>query len=151
MTNTIELHLYGSPCCNAATRSVAEVIVKIAPGCTAYYRDKCVKCGKLCHPKLTNVWDSEGVEILHGDIVECPMLAPGVTFAGDHAERWHAARITEYGLDIRDLGNNNSHMYRCWPPYFNRGPYWRHLGMLDDDDLDFYWGTTRAEAEKLLK
>jgi hypothetical protein len=135
-------HVYGSECCAAELVPHKETVVKTLPGVTSYFRNTCAKCGKLTHSKLLQVFDSNGIEIKAGDIVECPDLPVG------HAERYHAAFDNGWGFEIRDLGNNNVHMYDLAGPYYNIGHYTKHLDKLTDDDLEYYFDTTRGEASK---
>ena len=90
--------------------------------------------------------DSNGTPIKVGDIIECPE----VPFP-EHACRWHACFLNGYNEtpEIRDLGHNNIGMWTCHGPCFNRGPYWRHLDILSDDDLSYYFHTTRELAERI--
>lgn len=39
--------------------------------------------------------------------------------------------------------------YDLFGPFINIGPYWNHLDKLTDEDLEYYWSTTREEALKL--
>lgn len=138
-----ELHIYVSPCCKVECAKIrdAPVIRKDSPGVTTYYYDQCTACNGLCHPVVDKIYDSSGVEVKIGDIVECPRVSE------DHSSRWHAA-YEEYGhICIRDLGHNNSGMYQIDGPYYTRGHYSKHLDKLDDDDLDYYWGVKRCDIE----
>lgn len=138
---TPELHIYKSECCLADLQDLpAQIIKKTSPGCTSYYSQKCSKCGKPSHSACVQIFDSDGVEITPVDIVESP----------DGMPRWHAAHISRYNgpLCIRDLNHNNVYMYNIDSKYYNRGPYWKHLDKLTDEDLEHYWNTTREEALK---
>jgi len=138
-----------SECCSAPTTEIEEIIKYPSPGVTAYYRKSCDKCHKECHIITSNLFDSNGKEVFHGDIIECP------DYPENHAQRWHAVyeKINEYGqrdLQTRDLGCNNLGM--CFgEECYTRGRYWKNLDILSDDDLDYYWNTTRAAAIELLK
>lgn len=144
MEDLKDKHIYGSECCEAEIVPVPETVVKTSPGVTSYYRGKCAKCEKLTHDKTLKIYDSAGVEIKHGDIVECPDMPI------KHACRYHAAYKTDYGFDIRDLGHNNCGMYQIYAPYFTIGHYSKHLDKLSDEDLRYYWNTTREEAGKTM-
>lgn len=95
------------------------------------------------------LYDSNGVEIKHGDIIHTP----------NQPELYHAAYDDGDGLEIRDLWNNNIGMWQLSTPAINIGPYWRNLHLehgpnnpiISDEDLDHYWDTTREEALKKLK
>lgn len=82
-----------------------------------------------------------------GDILMNPL------FDKDHAEKYHAVFTRKYGdetvVEVRDMGNNNLYMYIGWD-LVNLGPYWKNLDIVDDDDLRYYWRTTRKEALKKL-
>lgn len=143
--SNIELCIYGSACCKADLVKLPKTIVKkTEPGVTAYFYNKCFKCNEICDSELLNVFDSFGVEIKHGDIVECPEVDI------KSAWRYHAA-FNRYGLEIRDLGHNNIGMYNFHGKYINIGPYYRHLNKLSDEDLEHYWDTNREDAQKLLE
>lgn len=143
--NLKELKMYVSPCCKAQCSELEDVIISSdEPGVTSYYRNRCDKCLKPCHLQLDRMFDSDGIEIKHGDLVEC------TSEPIDCAWRWHAAcKSHEYGLEVRDLGHNNIGMLSS--PFYCRGPYWRHLDKLSDEDLEYYWGTNRRDADALLK
>lgn len=133
-------HILGSHCCEAPTHGIERVEEKQTYG-TAYYYHRCEKCGKPCARKLLRLFDCAGFEVLPGDVVECPAVPE------NHSGRYHCVRMTSRGLDLRD-GNNNCGMYDMDGDYFTRGPYWMNLDKLSDDDLDYYWHTTRKKAEK---
>lgn len=88
-----------------------------------------------------SVFDSNGIEIKHGDIIECPKEK-------GTAWHYHVAFLSDGTLEIRDLGANNLDTYCLYGDYFNIGPYWKHLDKLTDDDLEYYFDTTREESEK---
>lgn len=131
-------HVYGSECCGEETERVDLVAINTAPGVTSYYRNRCKSCGKLCHTELIRLADSNGVEVQHGDILEVPELPDW------HAERYHAVVRNGVCLDIRDMGNNNRHMYNLSGKFFSIGPYWENLDKVTDEDLEYYWGAVRG-------
>lgn len=138
-----------SSCCSAPILPLAKQISKkTSPGVTSYYYHTCEKCTQPCHYDTVKIWDCAGDEIKNGDLVEA------MDIPAWHAERWHACYLekNEYGqdhLEIRDLGNNNRGMYSLHSEYYTRGHYSNHLDKLSDEDLDYYWNTTREEASKL--
>lgn len=139
-----EKHIYGSDCCKAELESCQAVTKKTGYGLT-YYHNRCLKCGNLCKSFVLQIYDSAGVEIKAGDIIESPEEME------NSACRYHAAYLSSGELEIRDLGHNNIYMYKQCGEYFNRGHYSKHLDKLDDEDLEYYWDTTREEAQKLLE
>jgi len=143
--------ILGSPCCRMNLINIAEIVM-IVPGGEQYYRHKCSRCNALCWPMVLRQFDSAGHEIKPGDIIEVPELSPE-KLGWEHAEHYHAVYRSEYngGLEIRDLGNNNIGMYSLYDKYYTIGPYWKHLDKVTDEDLEYYWHTTREEAEKILK
>lgn len=141
MKENSELHVYVSGCCKASTQKIGEVVVKTSPGCTSYFHEQCLECKKPCHTRAHRIFDSDGVEIKSGDLVECPNEPE------DHACRWHIAYMDGDWLDIRDLGHNNCHMYSICGPYYNRGHYSQYPGKLDADDLEYYFDIPKQEPE----
>lgn len=135
--------IYASECCAAETEPIKELIVKPNAWETRYYHERCSHCGNPCWTVVVKCFDSAGAEVLPGDVVE------DVTVPEYHAERWRAVYKKGLGLEMRDLGNNNVGFPDC--EMYTRGPYWRHLDKLNDDDLEYYWNTTREQAWKLLK
>jgi len=130
-----------SECCRADTTPIDEVVQK-QPWGESHYHVRCSNCKNPCHTKVVQMFDSAGVEIVSGDILEA-------TDCGPCSPQWHAVYI-EYGeLTIRDLGNNNVAMWD--EPIYTRGPYWRHLDKLNDEDLEHYWNSNRNAALKRLE
>jgi hypothetical protein len=95
--------------------------------------------------------DYSGEPILVGDVVMCfdkeRPLSPW---------KYHFTSIHEKELRCENANN----LYMWHPPIINLGPYWRLLAkennddvngrrlLIDDSDLEYAWGTTRAEAVK---
>ena len=80
------------------------------------------------------IFDSNGVEIRPGDIVECPgedLLC---------AWRYHVCFDDGSGTEIRDLGHNNLGTYDTNGPFYNIGHFSKHLDKLNEYDLDYYFG-----------
>lgn len=98
--------------------------------------------------------DCLGKEIRCGDILMLPSYPEG------HGLRYHVCCCSGYGaryadedrLEIRDLGNNNTHMWLGYESEMvNIGPFWEHLDKLSDDDLEYYFNCTRELAERIAK
>jgi hypothetical protein len=132
---------FGSDCCGASLIDLPECVqVKIQPGVTDYYYAKCSKCGEMCDSVLVKLWDSNGVEVNHGDILECPDVDL------NHGERFHAVVRDKHELEIRDLGNNNVGMWDLHEPVLNIGHYSKNLDKLTDEDLEYYWDAKREDS-----
>lgn len=136
---------YGSECCAAEYEDTLETVIKTSPGVTSYYRSRCKACGKLCHTKELRRFDSDGVEILPGDLIEVPELGE------EHAERWHVCYLDNGDFAVRDLGNNNLYMLDCYEKYYNRGPFWKHLDKVDANDLHYYFGLEPSVAGRMIE
>ncbi len=136
---------YGSECCGARYVTIPEMVIKPSLGVTCYYTSRCEECGKPCHAKELRRFDSSGVEILPGDLIEVPELGEG------HAEHWHICYLDDGDYAIRDLGNNNLYMLDCYDEYFNRGPFWRHLDKVDYGDLQYYFGLEPTVAKRMIE
>lgn len=139
-----EKHIRASECCKADFQEVPCRIV-YSKGSTSYYQATCNKCKNYCHTRVIQVFDSDGIEIKAGDIVQNSAYDDPSNLCN-----WHASFIGSDGfLEIRDLGHNNTGMYSIGD-YYNKGHYSQHLDKLTDEDLDYYWDTTRKEAEEIL-
>jgi hypothetical protein len=145
MKNVKEIHV--SECCGAETTRCDTKIVDNGRGSTRYYRDTCNKCGSHCHTTLGSLWDSYGNRVLPGDILEV------LDEPGNDPWRYHAVFRSPdnraIGLEIRDLNTNDVFMWH--PPIKNAGPYWENLSVLSDNDLAYYYGVNREEAEEMAK
>ncbi len=131
-----EKHLYKTDCCGVE----AEYIL-VKDRCEL----PCSKCDKWARGDLCRVWDSLGIEILPGDIIQ------SIGMPDWHAEKYHVAFTGWFGhFEIRDKGNNNLGMYNIDGPYINIGHYSMHLDVIiRQEDLDHYWDTTMEEARNL--
>jgi len=130
-----------SHCCLADTIGLDEVAVVGVGLLSQHYTHKCTKCGKFCHEIMTRAWDSNGVEIKSGDLLECPDTIGG--------ERYHICcpdQCASGGIEIRDLGNNNLDMYLCHPITVNLGPHSKNKdiftsnGYIYEDEIRSYFG-----------
>lgn len=127
-----EYHQMGSRCCGAEVEKLLYALVQKRRDGTSYYYHQCSSCKKPCWTTPIRIWDSAGVEIKDGDILECPE-DKGL------ATEYHAVTKDGHGLDIRDLGHNNTAMYLSSGKYFTRGNYKKHLDKLSDEDLVYYF------------
>lgn len=91
---------------------------------------------------MSKIYDSKGIEIKPGDIIECPEC--GI----DNAERYHVCFVDEPDGDpeIRDIVHNNIDAYLLWGPYYNIGHFTKHLDKLSPVDLRYYFGIDIDQA-----
>lgn len=133
--NNKERHEYKSSCCLAEMKE-SPMVVRTGPeaGTTHYYYKSCQKCGQPCHSVLTRLWDSAGVEVKPGDILENPDKPDWM------CDRYHAVYTEADGsLEVRDLGGSNVGMYNIEGPYFNIGHYTKHLDKVSQENIDYFW------------
>lgn len=142
--------IYISECCGSETTKCETKIVDNGRGSTRYYRDTCNKCGAHCHPVLGSLYDSFGSRFLPGDILEVIEDPRGSAWTHNAVFRDNKSERA-IGLEIRDLNANNVGMWCMGAPIRNRGPYWQNLDILSDDDLSWYFGSTREEAEEMAR
>lgn len=140
MTETESRLIRKSLCCSADLENLAEPIIERKATRLTYYYHRCFYCKELTRTKDVQLFGSDGVEVMPGELLFCP--------EADEPWQYHAVYLEGGELVIRDLNANN--VYTWTDPCYSAGPYWRHLDKLTDDDLAYYWNTTRAAAERCL-